>query len=603
MTPEVPAGAVIHRLPFAGVGEPELYATVRGAVDRSRSRLSLAAGGSLSWQTYFGSLPTAVWQRHTAVRRVALRATVVGAATATVRGLTAAGTVRELARGAVADGGLDVAVDVGDVGTVWAEVCTETGAVVSDARWESETVPAAPARAVVCVTTFDREADCIRLLRDLADPEISDRVARVVVVDQGSRDLKAGAGFEAASAALGDRLEVIRQANLGGSGGFSRGIVAADDAGGEWALLVDDDVRIEPEGIRRLLAFAERTPVPAVVGAQMLSLVAPRILHTWGERVDRDAFWWEPVAPSLDDVDVVATIADPATARAYDVDFNGWWMCLVPLAAVRRVGAAMPLFIKWDDVEFGLRAQAAGHPVVTLPGAALWHMPWTAKDDGLDWQAYFQLRNRLVAALMHSPRRRGGRVLRDTWTQDVNHVLCLQYGAAAVRRAALADVLRGPSHLLPSLRNRAGEVRSFLAEGGHTVRAEAELPATVPAAPAAPSGRRSVGARLLRVLAHQLRRSRPPAPIPRLPRASGKWWSLGLMDAAVVDSATGRGAFLLTRSRRRCAALLRDATVLRIRLWLRWPQLAAQYRAEAQLASLGSWRAVFADPSTMPRSR
>src|ERR1035437_5741583 len=45
---------------------------------------------------------------------------------------------------------------------------------------------------------------------------------------------------------------------------------------------------------------------------------------------------------------------------AYSVDFQPWWMCLLPPAAVEAIGLPMPFFLKWDDVEFGLRAKAAG---------------------------------------------------------------------------------------------------------------------------------------------------------------------------------------------------------------------------------------------------
>ena len=36
-----------------------------------------------------------------------------------------------------------------------------------------------------------------------------------------------------------------------------------------------------------------------------------------------------------------------------------------------------------------------------MPGVAIWHMAWSDKDDAIDWQAYFHLRNRLVVAAMH----------------------------------------------------------------------------------------------------------------------------------------------------------------------------------------------------------
>ena len=73
---------------------------------------------------------------------------------------------------------------------------------------------------------------------------------------------------------------------------------------------------------------------------------------------------------------------------------------------VREIGLAIPVFIKWDDAEYALRARAAGYPTVSMPGVAAWHVPWLDKNDAQDWQAYYHLRNRVVTALLHSPLRR-----------------------------------------------------------------------------------------------------------------------------------------------------------------------------------------------------
>ena len=72
---------------------------------------------------------------------------------------------------------------------------------------------------------------------------------------------------------------------------------------------------------------------------------------------------------------------------------------------IREIGLSMPMFIKWDDAGSGPR-RAGGFPTVTMPGAAVWHVPWTEKDDTLDWQAYFHERKRLVSALLPALRPR-----------------------------------------------------------------------------------------------------------------------------------------------------------------------------------------------------
>src|SRR5690606_16189372 len=124
----------------------------------------------------------------------------------------------------------------------------------------------------------------------------------------------------------------------------------------------------------------------------------------------------------------------------------------IPMTVVREIGLGLPLFIKWDDSEYGVRAQEAGFPTVTMPGAAAWHVPWTDKNDALDWQAYFHQRNRFVAALLHSPFQHGGRMVRESLNHQIKHLLAMQYSTVKLRHRALLDVLAGPEHLHPSLK-------------------------------------------------------------------------------------------------------------------------------------------------------
>ena len=79
-----------------------------------------------------------------------------------------------------------------------------------------------------------------------------------------------------------------------------------------------------------------------------------------------------------------------------------------------------------------------------MPGAAVWHIPWTDKNDALDWQAYFHQRNRFVAALLHSPYERGGRMVRESLNHQIAHLVSMQYSTVELRLMAMEDVLDGP---------------------------------------------------------------------------------------------------------------------------------------------------------------
>ncbi|MGC7344971.1 glycosyltransferase, partial [Mycobacteroides abscessus] len=124
--------------------------------------------------------------------------------------------------------------------------------------------------------------------------------------------------------------------------------------------------------------------------------------------------------------------------RRVDVDFNGWWMCMIPRQIAEELGQPLPLFIKWDDAEYGLRAGEHGYGTVTLPGAAIWHMAWSDKDDAIDWQAYFHLRNRLVVAALHWDGPVSG-LIASHLKATIKHLLCLEYSTVAIQNKAMED--------------------------------------------------------------------------------------------------------------------------------------------------------------------
>ena len=157
-------------------------------------------------------------------------------------------------------------------------------------------------------------------------------------------------------------------------------------------ILMDDDILCEPESILRLNAFANLTPSPTCVGAQMLLLRDPRKLLTGAEETDlvklRSGRW---VANALSFSDMVKNRQE----KRVDAEYNAWWSCLIPSEVITAIGLPLPLFFQWDDIEYGLRALATGFPTVTLPNAGVWHAEFHWKDRD-DFTRYFQIRNALI---------------------------------------------------------------------------------------------------------------------------------------------------------------------------------------------------------------
>ena len=94
-------------------------------------------------------------------------------------------------------------------------------------------------------------------------------------------------------------------------------------------------------------------------------------LHSFGEIVQPWRFWWQTRLDGYAQWDFGARNLRSARwlHRRADVDFNGWFSCLIPRVVLEQIGLSLPLFLKWDDSEFGLRAKEAGFPTVSLPGS------------------------------------------------------------------------------------------------------------------------------------------------------------------------------------------------------------------------------------------
>ncbi|WP_308165906.1 glycosyltransferase [Actinomadura sp. NEAU-AAG7] len=597
-----------------------------------RRSLVVPVGGRVSFATYFNAFPASYWRRWTSVDEVVLRVRMRGQANVIVYRSSAKGHVQRVASvrfdsRAPREETFRLTLDPFiDGGWYWMDVLAgEDAAVLERADWCAEAGGVRQGRVTLGITTYNRPDFCVAQLAALGGaPEVLDVVDEVLVVDQGTRLVRDDAGFAAAAEALGAKLRLIRQANLGGSGGFSRAMDETLSAGtSDYVLLLDDDVVTETEGVLRAVAFADFARTPTIVGGHMFNLFARSQLHAYGETIGRYRWWWEEAPHTRREHDFAAepdTNPNPRLRgsagglretkwlhRRVDVDYNGWWMCLIPVDVLRKVGLSMPMFIKWDDAEYCVRAGAAGFPTVTLPGMAAWHVPWQDKDDGIDWQSYFHERNRLVTALTHSPYERGGNLVKESYIISVKHALAMQYSTAELMLSAIEDVLSGPGHMHAGITGKLAEITAFRAEfpDAHSRPSHEEFPRVRRSKPPKrgrgfkpPRGRVNVLASAMLGTLKQLRpldpagRTHPQVVVPHIDR---HWSLLAQVDSALVSSADGTKVAWYQRDPERFRRLLTRSSLLHARLSREWPELSRRYRdAVAELTSPEAWRATFA---------
>lgn len=301
-----------------------------------------------------------------------------------------------------------------------------------------------PVRLALCTTTFQKEdyiVPNIELVKKeiLASDEAIASNFHMFVIDNG-RTLDAEA--------LSDTgVTIVPNANVGGAGGFARGMVEAlrSDAGFTHVLLMDDDVSISTESLKRtfnLLSLAAGSYKNAFINGAMLIAEEPNRQFEDVSYVTSTGVY-RKVKSTKYYVDQQRYIVrnehiDVEVPNAY----GAWWFSCIPVSAIKRVGLPMPLFVRGDDVEFGVRAQAT---YMTMNGICVWHDGFTgrfrASVDG-----YQYVRNLLIMIATT------GCASDKTFMMRIERGVRLQlkamaYDAADLYLDGLEDYLKGPEFL------------------------------------------------------------------------------------------------------------------------------------------------------------
>ncbi|WLP88003.1 glycosyltransferase [Corynebacterium stationis] len=602
-----------------------------------RTSLTVPAGEEVSFQTYFNAFPASYWRRWSQLDSIILALDIDGEANISIYRSKQDGQRISVANHLVSSGHHEFELalkNFEDGGWLWFDVTAESEATISQAAWCAPSAPGpqtmpdgsiiepSEKRVAVGIPTFNRPTDAVAALQALAeDPVVDGIIDFVLMPDQGNQHPADEPGYDEAVAHFGERFREFRQGNLGGSGGYSRIMFEAlENTDSPFILYMDDDIAIEPDSILRAVQAARYAASPIIVGGQMLNLQERSQLRTTGEQVNRGDFMWGAAPHAVYDHDFakypLSAIGDGqshkdpnsydsrALHRRVDVEYNGWWMCLFPRIVAETNGQPLPLFIKWDDTEYSLRAAANGFPTVTWPGAAIWHMAWADKDDAIDWQAYFHLRNRLiVAALYHDGDAKG--ITRSIFKSTLKHTMCMEYSTMAIQIEAMKDFLAGPDQLFDILESslpRIAKLRSNYSDAVIIDSAD-QLPAPT-GAPGVPT--QNIGGRLAKIkkvpwavkgLKHLLSKEDPrhhEAPQLNLTPDEARWFTLSRVDSATVSTAGGTGVAFRKRDRDLARDLVEQTRELLSDIEDNFDEMRTEYRkALPELTSRESWRKIF----------
>ncbi len=236
----------------------------------------------------------------------------------------------------------------------------------------------------IVACTYKKEIDVKRNV-SLLCTELSDICSQVFVVDNGqtlgAQDFPEG-------------VRLFSQENTGGSGGFGRGMQEVhQDSTITHTVLMDDDVFFLSEVVRRVARWFAVLHADCSLSGAMFDSKRKYSIFELGARFDGLC---RPLVYNMPQVPVDSMMVAGVLLSCH-ADYGAWWFYAYPTEWTRAENdLPLPLFIRADDIEIGLRFKKRGKKILSLPSGGLWHEPFYTKS--AIWMRYYSVRNELIVS-------------------------------------------------------------------------------------------------------------------------------------------------------------------------------------------------------------
>lgn len=396
-----------------------------------RGGLSLAAGNILSFDTYYNSFSYTKYREYTTVQNVCFSCKFSGKAW--VELCVFDGQENIICGGEFSESA-ELSVQFSDLlgkGFLYPKITALTdfmflnGEYISDCQTQNIS-------CCIAICTYRRESYVMKNISLLRGFRFS-FIDRVFVIDNGNT--------LDSTALSNDFIKVLPNKNFGGSGGFTRGLIEAHDGGFSHVILMDDDIQFHAEMLEQMTVFVSLLREDchdSWLSTGMLPLENESCQFELGAEWNGKEAIVHKHNADITDRNVLVDNLDN-----YGVEYGGWWTLLMPVTVTEK-GLPYPFFIKFDDVEYGLR-KSANVPIITMNGIAVKHEAFDRKKNFV--LEYYNLRNELVMNAIYEKYGAWG-AIRRFWYEAAKHLCLYRYDNIPLVMRAVNDFLGGTGFFL-----------------------------------------------------------------------------------------------------------------------------------------------------------
>lgn len=258
---------------------------------------------------------------------------------------------------------------------LYVEIVATLDIEISQAVWAC-VAPVKRAQLGISITTYNKQEFLIHNINNIMNSSVGKSgLVDLLIINNGD-DI----GISP------DNFDIINLPNVGGTGGFLAGRKHFKDKGYDKFVIMDDDIVIGDDFINRLYAiscFSRGKHIGTM--AEMLN-TDERIIKEQGGHVAQYHVFGLDLRNHL--LDIAGW--DMHSLFGYvPMTFSGWWSLIVDLDVEPKIEPN--LFIKRDDIAFGLDSWMLGIQTIVFPNLMIAH-----SEEGAPAYYYYDVRNDLI---------------------------------------------------------------------------------------------------------------------------------------------------------------------------------------------------------------
>jgi len=302
-------------------------------------------------------------------------------------------------------------------------------------------------RLAIAMCTFQREEYVTRTVNALknmiSDQSYDSKQIDIFVVDNG-KTLAKDMWPE-------PYIHLIPNRNLGGSGGFTRGMIEACEHNATHVLLMDDDIVLDPNTVYKtlnILKILKEGHKDAFILGGMLDFSKPTVQY------EASSFYNGQFTNRKGNLDLVSERSLMFNDLYEYANYGAWWYMCMPTHICDN-NLPLPLFIKMDDIEYGLRTM---RDHIVMNGIGIWHENFDEKRNRVMENYYHERNSRITESVCKLDVRP---FVFSFWRKVLYFISLSDYTSLYMYTRAIHDYTKGVDFLMNI---DAEELHSFLRE-------------------------------------------------------------------------------------------------------------------------------------------